>query len=38
MHNAVQRDAGLREKMSQTVTKVESCHGSETGLNPFQVQ
>ena len=27
-HNEVSKSAGLRENMSQTVTKVESCHWS----------
>jgi len=30
-HNEVSKSAGLRENMSQTVTKVESCHWSRAG-------
>ena len=33
-HNEVSKSAGLRENMSQTVTKVESCHWSKAGLPP----
>lgn len=33
-HNEVGKGAGLRENMSQTVTKVESCHWSKAEHPP----
>lgn len=34
LRDGAEEDAGLRENMSQTVTKVESCHWSVAGMPP----